>query len=243
MGLIREVSLINRALDENKRLLTTKEQKKLENDKLINDIKNECKAIIFDLIESDKESDVIAFIDENVGKVSDFIINKKEVKQVDYVENDRWKTKKELVNSYYIDDIYQLELIIQDIYIKEYKNIIKLKKMNLDSKKEQLQEQLLEKLRNILKLDENVGGIFEQLERDEIKRDLINEITDDRDEKTFFNKIYYKTLNELKRGYKYELQQYKEIKKLQQRKIKKNDFGGFILLGICHLLKIGNKKH
>lgn len=242
MGLIREVSQITRALEDNSKLTSLKEQKRQLDIELNEDIIETCRFYIYDLIDDDRKDDIILKLNENVSNIADEILERKTEKVEEYAINGEknWKKKKVLVNKYNINDIVRFENIVKDTYIKEYKSILQELKFKTDIDKETLKERLKLKFYSLLSLHDNKLGIFNQLTRREIKDKVILEISDIRNEIKLLDSMYYKVLNEVKREYQFDIQQYKEIQKQQamiqrmnqrQRKAPKIHYGGLLMYG------------
>lgn len=241
MGLINSVDRITRQLEENNKLFSLKEQKRLENESLLNDITIECNSFIYEKLYYDDEDDIILNIDENIGYICETIINKKVEKSVDIIKNDNWVKEKRLVNKYNIYDECLLEDIIREIYYKEYTKLKKQKKLKDQIESKNLEHKLEDYFRKAFGVHKDKKGVYNQLLKYDIKKDIINELADvttRENDIMLLENIYIKVLNKVKTEYKSDIEIYKSINKQRNS----NNYNGVLLFGVASLFGI-NKSH
>lgn len=239
MSLINSVDRITRQLEQNNALETKKEEKRRQDERLLKDIIAECNAFIYEKIINDDEDDIILNIDENIGLISDIIKNKTEIKKIEVVEGNEWKVVKKELPCYEIYNEYEFENVIREIYYKEYTKLKKEIKLKQEILTKYVKIKLEKYFRKAFKLDGNKKSIYNQLLKNDIKSDVINYVSEEnKEEINLLNTIYNKTLNEVLKEYKGDIETYNII----NRQRSKNNYNGVLLFGVMSLFGI-NSNH
>lgn len=245
MGLINSVDKITRTLEQRERATTLKEKKQMENQEFLDDIKNSCKAYLYEKIMIDDNLySILENIDEHVSIIAEQIKSMTITKKVNIAEKGTldWVDKVVKQKKYYIIDDFVLENTIKEILYKELSNILKEQKLYKKAEVDKLTNTLKKELRTLLSIDDDVVGLFYQLSRHEMKDELISDIAKNEQEKKILNEIYYKTLDNIyKTEFKYEIMKCKEKeRKAKQRYNKK--YGGILLYGVLKALNTNTRK-
>lgn len=227
MGLIQSVDRITRQLEDNNKLSSLKEKRRLENEKLLDEITQECDAFIYEAYEMDTIADAIVALDKSVAEISSKIINLREVKRVDVIEGDDWKTEKKEVRKYNITNEYELERTIEEIFLKEVKRVGNIFKI----KEQSLQGSYTKKLKNIfddkLKYMPNLAKGVLWLANEETESNIIEELSKNDNDAELLKKYYNDALTQYEKEHSKQIaHDKKNIRKEEPVKIKINIGGG-----------------